>query len=448
MDESGTMPHDNLLLDQLQRGTFEYFRKEVNPANGLVADCTKTDPVCSIAAVGLALTAYPVAVERGFLDRTVAIERTLATLRFFWNSPQGEQPDATGYKGFYYHFLDMQTGQRSGQVELSTIDTAILIAGALAAALYFSGVTPAEREIRELADQLYQRVDWLWALNQGRTVVLGWTPETGFYGYRWKGYNEALLLYILGLGSPTYPLPIESYQEFTAGYQVHWKQVYGHEMLYAGSLFIHQLPQFWLDLRDLQDDFMREKQWDYFKNSRLATQLQQEYAIRNPFQFNLYHEHCWGFTASEGPGPDSRQIAGIDRYFFGYEQRGAPFGPDDGTIAPWVVVASLPFVPEIVLPTIRYFQALNIHEPADGGYGFKATFNATYQANDQEFDVDPTQIKSNAIWVSPWYYGINQGPIILMIENYLTQLIWRLMQQSPYIQVGLRKAGFRGGWLP
>lgn len=438
---------DATLLEQLQRDTFKYFQLEINLSNGLVADCTKGNSVCSIAAVGLALTAYPVAVERGFMPRAEAVARTLAVLRFFWNSPQGPQPDATGYHGFYYHFLDMQTGKRLAQVELSTVDTAIFLAGALTVAMYFTGSSSEETEIRELADQLYRRVDWPWALNQGRAVSLGWTPETGFYGYRWKGYDEALLLYILGLGSPTHPLPVESYQEFTAGYKVHWKQVYGHEMLYAGSLFIHQLPQIWLDLRDLRDDFMRAKQWDYFQNSQLATRIQQEYAIRNPFAFNLYGEHCWGFTACEGPGLDSRQIAGIDRYFFSYEQRGAPFGPDDGTIAPWVAVASIPFAPEIVIPTIRYFQALNIHTAGDGLYGFKATFNATFQANDHEFDVDPTQIESKEIWVSPWYYGINQGPIISMIENYRTQLIWQLMQRCPYIQRGLRKAGFMGGWL-
>lgn len=427
--------------------TFNYFQAEVNPANGLIRDCTKADATCSVAAVGLALTAYPVAVERGFMPRVDAIARTLTTLRFFWNSPQNDQPDATGYQGFYYHFLDMHTGKRAHQVELSTIDTAIFLAGALTAATYFTGSTPEEAEIRELADQLYRRADWQWALNQGKTVVLGWTPETDFYGYRWKGYNEALLLYILGLGSPTHPLLPESYQAFTAGYEVHWQQVDGQAMLYAGSLFIHQLPQFWLDLRSLQDEFMRAKQWDYFKNSQLATRIQQAYAVRNPFKFNLYNEYAWGFTACEGPGPTSRLVAGIDRYFFGYEQRGAPYGPDDGTIAPWVAVASLPFEPAIVLPTIRYFQALHLQLPEHGGYGFKTTFNANFQANDQDFDGDPTQIKSEKIWVSPWYYGINQGPIILMIENYRSAFIWRLMRQCPYIQTGLRRAGFQGGWL-
>ena len=438
---------DEMMLDQLQRATFKYFQSEVNPGNGLIRDSTKADAMCSIAAVGLALTAYLVAAERGFIPRATASARTLAALRFFWNSPQNAQPEATGYQGFYYHFLDMESGQRKRQSELSTIDTAIFLAGALAAGAYFTDATPEETEIRDLAEQLYRRTNWTWALNNGRTVTLGWTPETSFYGYRWKGYNEALLLYILGLGSPTHPLPVESYQEYIAGYQVNWRQVYGHGMLYAGSLFIHQLPQIWLDLRGLQDEFMRAKQWDYFKNSQMATRIQQEYAIRNPLEFNLYNEHCWGFTACEGPGSASRLIAGIDRYFFGYEQRGAPYGPDDGTIAPWVAVASLPFAPEIVIPTIRYFQAMNLHLPEEGDYGFKTTFNATFQANDQEFDVEPTRINGEDIWVSPWYYGINQGPIMMMIENYRSELIWRTMQRSPYIQTGLRRAGFQGGWL-
>ena len=181
-------------LLQLQRETFDYFLNEVNPENGLIRDKTAADWPASIAATGLALACYPVAVERGLMTRREAIARTLSTLRFFWTSPQGPEPDATGYQGFYYHFLDTQTGRRAWRCELSTIDSALLLAGALAAAVYFDEGTTDEREIRTLADALYRRADWQWAQNQGSTVTHGWTPEGGFIKYRWEGYDEALLL--------------------------------------------------------------------------------------------------------------------------------------------------------------------------------------------------------------------------------------------------------------
>ena len=192
-------------LERLQCESFNYFLHETNPANGLVRDKSAADWPASIAATGLALAAYPVGVERGFMTRAGAVERTLATLRFFWNSPQGPEPDATGYHGFYYHFLDMQTGRRAWKCELSTVDSAFLLAGALTAGIYFDADTADEREIRTLADALYRRADWQWAQNQGATVTHGWKPESGFLKYRWEGYDEALLLYTLGLGSPTHP---------------------------------------------------------------------------------------------------------------------------------------------------------------------------------------------------------------------------------------------------
>jgi len=198
-------------LEKLQHESFNYFLHETNPVNGLVIDKTAADWPASIAATGLALASYPVAVERGFIPRAVAVDRTLTTLRFFWNSPQGPEPDATGYHGFYYHFLDMQTGRRAWRSELSTVDSGFLLAGALAAGIYFDADTSDELEIRTLADELYRRADWQWAQNGGETVTHGWKPESGFLKYRWEGYDEAMLLYILGLGSPTHPLPESSY---------------------------------------------------------------------------------------------------------------------------------------------------------------------------------------------------------------------------------------------
>ena len=216
---------NNETLDKLQRDALEYFRMESNPANGMVPDNTRQGAHASIAAIGFALTAYAIGVERGFLTRAEAIARTLATLRFFQNSEQSEAANATGYKGFYYHFLDMNTGRRAWQSELSTIDSTFLLAGLLTAGVYFDKETPHEREIRAIAEQLYARADWEWALNGGATVSMGWKPESGFLRARWEGYNEALLLYILALASPTHPIPAASYQAQTQTYR--WKKFYG-----------------------------------------------------------------------------------------------------------------------------------------------------------------------------------------------------------------------------
>ena len=421
------------MLHQLQKETFDYFLHEANPENGLVKDKTSDDSPASVAAVGLALTAYPIGVERGFWTRRQAVDRTLNTLRFFANCQQSSDEDATGYKGFYYHFLDMKTGRRAWQCELSTIDTAFLIAGMLACAAYFDKKNAFERGIRELAESLYSKVDWQWARNEDISVSHGWKPESGFLKARWEGFSEALILYVLGLGSPTHPLPRESYRAWSRDFQ--WKAIYDQEFLYAGPLFIHQFSHIWLDLRGLQDEFMRQHSIDYFENSRRATYVQREYAIKNPLGFQRYSDKCWGITASDGPGPKAKKIDGIDREFFGYRARGVPFGPDDGTLAPWTVVASLPFAPEIVLPTIEYLNELDLR--VDNPYGFKATFNPTF----------PEKKERASSWVSDWHYGLNQGPIVMMTENYRSGMTVELMKEDSFVVDGLRKAGFKGGWL-
>ncbi len=422
------------VLEGLQRETFNYFIHDANPVNGLIADKTKPGAPASIAAVGLALSSYPVGVERRFISRADAVQRTLTTLRFFHNSIQSTEKDATGYKGFYYHFLDMTSGRRVGQCELSTIDTAFLLAGMLTSAGYFLNDAADECEIRKLADDLYRRTDWQWAQNEGLTVTLGWKPESGFLPRRWQGYDEAMFLYLLGLGSPTHPLPEESYVQWTSTYQ--WRSIYDREFLYSGPLFTHQISHLWIDFRGIQDDYMRGKNIDYFENSRRATYVQQQYAIDNPLQFKSYGECCWGITASDGPGPETIKVDDRERQFFDYLARGVPNGPDDGTIAPWAVVASLPFAPEIVLPTIDYFIN-HVELKTEDRCGFKATFNATH----------PDRSNNPFGWVSPWQYGLNQGPIVLMIENYRSGLLWRLMRNCPYVVSGLRRAGFTGGWL-
>src|SRR5687767_3398337 len=421
-------------LPQLQRDTFRYFWRETNPENGLIADNTAAPDIpASIAGVGFALASYPVAVERSFVPRAKAVERTLATLRFFLNAPHGSMPDATGHHGFFYHFLDVTTGCRAWKCELSTIDTTIFIAGALTAAAYFDQATDDEREVRNLADSLYRRVDWRWAQNGKPTVSHGWTPEAGFERHHWEGYNEALILYVLGLGSPTSPLPPQSYAAWASTYR--WKKLYDHEFLYGAPLFMHQLSHVWIDFRGIQDAFMRRQAIDYFENSRRATYVNQQYAIRNPRGFRDYGQHAWGITASNGPGPATRRIRGVTRRFRGYLARGVPYGPDDGTLAPWAVAASLPFAPEIVLPTLAHCS--RAYPNTENEYGLVCSFNPTF----------PGRGSKSSGWVSADHFALDQGPVILMIENYRSGLVWRLMRNCPPIVTGLHRAGFTGGWL-
>jgi hypothetical protein len=422
---------DNELLDRLEFSAFRYFLEAVNPANGLAADRTRPGSPCSIAVTGFALSCYPVAVERGWLTRAEAVARTLVTLRFFRDSSQNDSPGATGYKGFYYHFLDMSSGKRAWQSELSLIDSALLLAGILAAQTYFSGATEAEEEIRRTADELYIRMDWQWAQNGGPTLAQGWKPECGFLHYGWEGYSEASILYILGLASPEHPLPSTSYHAWTSTYQ--WENLYGHDCLYAGPLFVHQFAHVWIDFRGIRDRFMREKRSDYFRNSRSAVAIQREYALRNPREYRGYGELCWGLTASDGPGPATVEIEGRERRFFGYAARGVPYGPDDGTFSPPAVVGSLPFAPEIALPAIRHICECNPRVAREGR--LPNGLNPTLK-NHTTFG-----------WASEGYFGLDQGLIALMIENHRSQLIWNLMRECPYIRAGLTRAGFTGGWL-
>jgi hypothetical protein len=421
-------PSDEALLTRLQHAAFDYFLQATNPANGLVADTTRKNSPSSIAVVGFALSVYPVAVERGWLSRADAAERVLVTLRYFWKSAQHDGPDATGFKGLYYHFLHMETGARVWQSELSMMDSALFLAGALTASAYFTATSDMESEIRDLADALYHRADWRWAQNEGDTILHGWKRECGFLHYGWEGYNEALILYVLALGSPTFAPSEASFPAWTLTYQ--WENIYGYDLLYAGPLFVHQYSHAWIDFRSIKDRFMREKSSDYFENSRRAIQVQREYAMRNPRGFEGYGENCWGFSAGDGPGTDTLRMDGNGRLLFGYAARGAPYGPDDGTIAPSAAVASLPFSPEHVLPAVRH-----LYERCGTDNRLPSGFNLTLA------DSGPRG------WISEGYFGLDQGIIVLMIENYRSQLIWRLMRECDYIKEGLRRAGFTGGWL-
>jgi hypothetical protein len=422
---------DNNLLDRLQRAAFDYFPQTTNPASGLVADNTRANSPVSIAVVGFALASYPVAVERGWLARADAVARSLAALRFFRDSDQSGGSEATGYKGFYYHFLDSDTGARVWRSELSMIDTALLIAGALTGSMYFDANTPDEIELRELVDMLFGRIDWKWAQDGGTTLSQGWKPECGFLHYGWEGYNEAIVLYVLALGSPTHPIEDDCYHGWTATYQ--WENLYGYDFLYGGPLFVHQFSHAWIDFRGIQDRFMREKRCDYFENSRRATLIQREYAQRNPNEFVGYDEHCWGLTACDGPTDELPEVTGEPRRLFGYAARGVPYGPDDGTLAGWAALASLPFTPDIALEAVRSMLLRYPEMLSESRYA--SSFNPSLKTPDHR------------AWVSPGHFGLDQGIVVMMIENHRSGLIWRLMRGCPHIRVGLRRAGFRGGWL-
>jgi hypothetical protein len=420
---------DDALLDRLQRGAFAYITDYANVQNGLIADTSRSGSPCSIAVVGFALSCYPVAVERGWMSRAAAAAQTLKTLNFFWSSPQSDGPDATGFKGFYYHFLDMNSGRRVWQCELSLVDTALLVAGILTAGRYFDG-DEAEAEIRTLSDALYRRVDWQWAQNGQQTASQGWKPECGFLHYGWEGYNEATIVYVLGIGSPTHPLSTTSFTGWTSTYQ--WENLLGEDVLYSGPLFTHLFSHAWIDFRCIRDQFMREKHSDYFENSKHAIALHREYGARNPRGYKGYGRDLWGITAGDGPGNREMRESSRDRRFFGYMSRGVPYGPDDGTIAPWAMLATLPFGPESALRGTR--NLLRAYPQVCNNDRFSSGFNPTLAARGDG-------------WLSEGWYGLDQGLLVMMIENYRSGLIWKITRECAVIRAGLKGAGFEDGWL-
>ena len=429
-------------LDTLQRRTFGYFWDLTNPANGLTPDRSPTPSFSSIAAVGFALTAYPIGVEHGYVTRAAARDRALTTLRFFWTAPQDSAATGvTGYHGFFYHFLDMTTGRRFQTVELSTIDTALLLGGVLTCQSYFDGTDAGEVEIRALAESIYAHTDWQWAQNHLPAIALGWHPEDGFIPYDWRGYNEAMLIYILALGSPTHPVGPEAWTAWTSTYS--WGIFEGQTHLGFAPLFGHQYSHVWIDFRVIQDAYMRGRGLDYFENSRRATLAQQAYAVANPGAWTGYGANLWGLTASDGPADVTLTLSGRSRQFHTYFARGASFTEiqDDGTISPTAAAGSIPFAPELAIPALlamRRTYGANLFST----YGFLDAFNPTFTGTPSQGRVDPAQG-----WFDTDYLGIDQGPILAMIENYRTGLVWRLMRGNAHIVLGLCRAGFTGGWL-
>lgn len=425
-------PEMKAFTEDLKQRTFQYFWDVVDEPTWQTDDRHPTKNFTSIAATGFALPAYIIGAENGYVSREAAAERTLNVLEWLWNSPQG--PDAegmTGYRGFYYHFLNYGSGSRYKNVELSTIDTSLLFGGILTSQSYFDGDNATESRIRELADSLYLRIEWPWAMDGKKTVSMGWHPETGFIEAQWKGYNEAMILLVLGMGSPTHPLPDDAWDTWTSTYN--WADYYGYEHVNFGPLFGHQYSQMFIDFRGINDEYMTEKGIDYFENSRRATLSNRAYAIDNPTGFKGYGENIWGLTASDGPFNEMRRYNGKNIQVRTYSARGAAadYLNDDGTIVPTAAGGSIPFAPEETLHAL-YTMKQQFGDKLYQNYGFVDSFNLTWHEEG---------------WFNPDYIGIDQGPILIQLENYESGLIWDLFSKNPHVVRGLKRAGFSGGWL-
>ena len=436
-------------VDELQRRTFDWFVHVTDRATGLTPDRWPTESFCSVAAVGFALTCWPVGVERGWMTRQEARERTLITLRFFHDGRQG--PEATGvigHKGFFYHFLEMETGHRFARCELSTVDTTLLLGGMLFAARFFDGDHAEEAEIRRLAQAVYDRVEWDWAVQRPNRISMGWHPETGFIPHDWNVYNEGMLVLLLAIGSTTHPVPAAVWDEWCAAYDRSWSDTWGEPHLHFPPLFGHQYSHMFIDYRGIRDAWMRAKSaeigpFDYFQNSVRAVDAQRGYAIANPGGWDGYSEDVWGLTACDGPGDFTQVIDAREREFFSYSARG-PGDRDDGTMAPTAAMASYPFAPDAVTTSLKAMKArygAGIYTQ----WGFLDSFNPTL--TEREGRLQHGRIVPGVGWVDGDYLGIDQGPIVIMIENGRSDLIWRHMRGEPNITRGLKLAGFTGGWL-
>jgi hypothetical protein len=418
---------DEAMLDSIQHKTFLFFLHEHHPEWGIVKDRTAGWAPASIASTGFGIPSIAIGAERNWISREQAAQITLNILDFFVNSVQGPDKDATGYKGFYYHFLSMNSGTREWNCELSSVDTGLLMMGVIFARNYYRLDNEAETRIRLLAAGLLERIDWnfLEMPDTGKyanTISMGWYPEKGLHHMGWAGYNEALFLYVLAAGSGMKNAE-RGYQSWLKSYQ--WYTPYeGLSHAAFPPLFGHQFSQAFIDCRGLADSYMQDKGIDYFENSRRATLVQRQYAIDNPGGWTGYDSLCWGITACDGP---TEKYNYGDKKFLGYAGRGTS-GPeynyfDDGTIAPYASLSSLPFAPEIVIPTLK---SINEKYGARlwGKYGYVDAFNPTLH------------------WFNDDYVGIAQGPMLIMIENFRTGLVWNYVMPDPVIQKGLTRLGF------
>ena len=433
--------------EDIEQRTFRFFWETVNRKNGLVPDRWPTPSFSSIAAVGFALPAYAIGTERGWCTRAEARDLTLTTLRFFWNAPQGPEPTGTaGNRGFFYHFLNMETGLRHKTVELSSVDTTFLLMGILFAGQYYDREDAAEREIRELAQKIYARADWNFFRSDGRAAIsMGWHPETGLIDRNWDGYNEGMFVYVLALGAPVHAVPPNSWEQWVAPYPRFWRGKGETRRLGFAPLFGHQYSHIFIDFRGITDAPMRAAGFDYFENSRRATYHNRAYCAANPMNWSDYSNRIWGLTACDGPGNFKLPFKGEQRTFYGYSARG-PLGEpderDDGTLAPTAALGSLPFAPEIVIPAA---EALAQWPGLYDRYGFRDSFNPSFKYDVRRLETGSIDPQNG--WVATDYLGIDQGPILLQAANYRSDFVWRIMRQVPAIRLGLKRAGFSGGWL-
>jgi hypothetical protein len=420
-------PEEEALLDSIQKKTFQFFMGEHHPEWGIVKDRTTVWAPASIASTGFGIPCFAIGAEHKWITREEAAQITLNILNFFWNSEQSDGKDVTGYKGFYYHFLRMDSGKREWNCELSSVDTGILMMGVIFARNYYTLDNEAEKQIRLLAGKLLDRIDWdfMRMPTKGEfanTISMGWTPEKGMHEMGWTGYNEALFLYVLAAGSGMENAG-QSYQAWLSTYT--WHTPYeGLSHVAFPPLFGHQFTPAFIDMRGIVDSYMKDKGFDYFENSRRATYVQRLYAVENPHGWIGYDSLCWGVTACDGP---TDKYNFDDKKFLGYAGRGTS-GPDfnyfdDGTIAPYGPICSLPFAPEIVLPTIKSLNE-KYGDQLWGKYGYYDSFNLT------------------AKWVDNDYVGIDQGPLLILVENFRTGMVWDYMMKDPIIQKGLAILSF------
>ena len=391
---------DTAFVDDLQRRAVRYFVEQSDPLTGLVRDRAPvngggSDAPSSVAATGFGLSAWCVADARGWMSRDEVLRRVRGTLRFVLEGHAHE-------RGWYYHFVDAATGRRVWASEASTIDTALLLKGALLAREHLR-----DPEVTRLVNQLYARIDWRWALNGGSTLSHGWQPESGFIPHRWDSYAELLGLYLLGIGAPSGALPAAAWQAWRREPRVNHA---GRTFIQCGPLFTHQYAHAWFDFRGRRDGPV-----DYWQNSVDATLAQREWSAAQQHRFPHWSRDLWGLTASDGAR--------------GYVAWGTPVpgreGDDlsDGTLVPSAPGGSLPFAPNECLTALRRMKIVG-GERVWGRYGFVDAFNPETQ------------------WASPDVIGISVGITLLMAENLRGGFVWRTFMRAPEVQRGMKRAGF------
>lgn len=383
---------DRGLLEKIERDTLQYFVRLSDKTSGLTRDSSRPGSPTSIATTGFALAAYAIGGDRGWITKEFAYKRILLTLKTLrMKTPHKE--------GFFYHFLDSRTARRVWTSEASSIDTALVIAGALLAAQYYPGT-----EIEKLAHEIYERVNWPWMMNGSDFICMGWTPESKFLPYYWDSYSEHLLLQALAIGSPSFPVPAKTWEAWLRPQETY----NGHKVVYAstGSLFTYQFSHAYIDFRNLDDGGI-----DYFENSRAATLANRDYSLSFSGKYKTYSAASWGLSASVGPG--------------GYKAYGGKPGGGlhDGTIAPYAALSSINFTPEQSVQAARFFFE-NYRQNLYGDFGFKDAFNL------------------DKSWWANEYLGIDQGITLLMLENYLREgVVWKKFMQLAAIQKWIELTG-------